>query len=49
VMPMDHDVPMVMTLEVPAGAGKVTGLAMSVEPRAGSKAPTGALVFRVEL
>jgi anti-sigma-K factor RskA len=49
VMPMDHDVPMVMTLEVPPGAGKVTGLAMSVEPRAGSTAPTGALVFRVEL
>lgn len=49
VMPMDHDVPMVMTLEVPPSAGKVTGLAMSVEPRAGSKAPTGALVFRVEL
>ncbi|HEY6222832.1 MAG TPA: anti-sigma factor [Gemmatimonadales bacterium] len=49
VMPMDHDVPMVMTLEVPPGAGKVTGLAMSVEPRAGSTAPTGPLVFRVEL
>lgn len=49
VMPMDHDVPMVMTLEVPPSAGKVTGLAMSVEPRAGSTAPTGALVFRVEL
>jgi anti-sigma-K factor RskA len=49
VMPMDHDVPMLMTLEVPPGAGKVTGLAMSVEPRAGSHAPTGALVFRVEL
>jgi len=49
VMPMDHDVPMVMTLEVPPEAGKVTGLAMSVEPRAGSAAPTSALVFRVEL
>ncbi len=49
VMPMDHDVPMVMTLDVPPEAGKVTGLAMSVEPRAGSTAPTGALVFRVEL
>jgi anti-sigma-K factor RskA len=49
VMPMDRDVPMVMTLEVPPEAGKVTGLAMSVEPRAGSTAPTGALVFRVEL
>ncbi len=49
VMPMDHDVPMVMLLEAPPGEGKVTGLAMSVEPRAGSTAPTGALVFRVEL
>lgn len=49
VMPMDHDVPMVMTLEVPPSAGRVTGLAMSVEPRAGSTIPTGALVFRVEL
>ena len=49
IMPMDRDVPMVMTLEVPREAGKVTGLAMSVEPRAGSTAPTGALVFRVEL
>ena len=49
VMPMEHDVPMLMTLEVPPGVGKVTGLAMSVEPRAGSTTPTGALVFRVEL
>jgi len=49
VMRMDHDVPMVMTLDVPPEAGRVTGLAMSVEPRAGSTAPTGALVFRVEL
>lgn len=49
VMPMDHDVPMVMTFEVPPSAGKVTALAMSVEPRAGSTAPTGALLFRVEL
>ena len=49
VMAMDHDVPMVMTLEVPAGLGKVTGIAMSVEPRAGSTTPTSALLFRADL
>ncbi len=49
VMPMDRDTPMVMTLEVPRGAGSVTGLAMSVEPRTGSVAPTGPLLFRVDL
>lgn len=49
VMPMDRDVPMVMALDVPAGLGHVTGLAMSVEPRAGSAEPTGALLFRVNL
>jgi anti-sigma-K factor RskA len=49
VMPMDHDVPIVMTFEVPRGMGKVTGVAMSVEPRAGSPAPTSALLFRVDL
>lgn len=49
LMPMDSDVPMVMTLAVPPGAGQVTGLAMSVEPRTGSRAPTSALLFRVDL
>ena len=49
VMAMDRDVPMVMTLEAPSGAERVTGLAMSVEPRGGSTTPTGALLFRVEL
>jgi len=49
VMPMDRDVPMVMTLAAPPGAAKVTGLAMSVEPRAGSPTPTSALLFRVDL
>lgn len=49
VMAMDRDTPMVMTLEVPSGLGTVTGLAMSVEPRGGSPAPTGSLVFHVDL
>ena len=49
VMAMDRDVPMVMTLAAPPGVGAVTGLAMSVEPRAGSTAPTSALLFRVDL
>ena len=49
LMPMDRDAPMVMSMEVPPGAGQVTGVAMSVEPRSGSAAPTGALVFRVDL
>lgn len=49
VMPMDHDVPMVMTIDVPPGLQDVTGIAMSVEPRTGSSAPTGALLFRVDL
>lgn len=49
LMPMDRDVPMVMTLQVPPEVGKVTGVAMSVEPRGGSPAPTTNLVFRVDL
>lgn len=49
VMLMDRDTPMVMTMEAPAGAERVTGIAMSVEPRSGSPAPTGTLLFRVAL
>lgn len=49
LMPMDRDTPMVMTMSVPPGMGKVTGVAMSVEPSSGSATPTGALVFRVDL
>jgi len=49
LMPMDSDTPMVMTLEVPPGIGPVTGVAMSVEPRTGSVAPTGPMLFRVDL
>ncbi len=49
VMPMDRDVPMVMTLELPAGVGPVTGVAMSIEPRRGSPAPTSPLLFSAAL
>ena len=49
IMPMDRDVPMVMTLEVPVGVGAVIGVAMSVEPRRGSPAPTSPLLFRAAL
>jgi len=40
---------MLATLVLPADAGQVLGAAMSVEPRDGSPAPTGPVVFRVSL
>jgi len=49
LMLMEHDRPMMAVLEVPAGAGPVTGVAMTIEPRAGSAAPTGPMVFEVKL
>ncbi len=49
VMPMESDAPMIMTLEMPEGAGQVMGAAMSIEPRAGSPAPRGPVLFRVQL
>ncbi|MGH7644849.1 MAG: anti-sigma factor, partial [Gemmatimonadales bacterium] len=49
LMPMDHDQPMMMALEMPAGDGPVTGAAMTIEPRAGSVVPSGPLVFQVKL
>jgi len=48
-MRMDGDAPMVMTLEVPTGIGPVTGVAMSIEPHADAVAPTGPMLFRVDL
>jgi anti-sigma-K factor RskA len=45
VMPMDQDRPMVMALEMPRGATRVMGVAMSIEPRAGSASPSGPVVF----
>lgn len=49
VMPMDRDAPMVMALDMPSGAGKVMGVAMSVEVREGSASPRGPMLFHVEL
>ena len=45
VMPMDQDKPMVMALAIPAADQRVTGAAMSIEPRAGSASPSGPMVF----
>lgn len=49
LMTMDEDYSMVATLEMPEHAGKVTGFAMTVEPRSGSKEPRGPMLFRVKL
>jgi Anti-sigma-K factor rskA len=42
VMPMDEDKPMVMVVEADE---RVLGVAMSIEPRAGSARPSGPVVF----
>jgi anti-sigma-K factor RskA len=47
LMTMDVGHPMIMALEMPRQG--VTGLAMSVEPRGGSPAPQGPMVFHVNL
>ena len=49
VMPMDRDQPMVMGLPLPQAGERVTGAAMSIEPRAGSVSPSGPMVFHVGL
>jgi anti-sigma-K factor RskA len=49
VMPMDRDEPMVMGLSLPRAGERVTGAAMSIEPRAGSASPSGPMVFHLEL
>ncbi len=49
VMPMDRDTPMVIALDMPSGAGKVMGVAMSVEVREGSAEPKGPMLFHVDL
>lgn len=49
LMPMDQPNPMVLAFDMPQGAGKVMGIAMSVEPRAGSIEPRGPMVFHVDL
>jgi anti-sigma-K factor RskA len=49
VMPMDRPAPMVMALDMPPGTARVMGVAMSVEPRAGSVEPKGPMLFHVDL
>lgn len=49
LMAMDHDQPMMMALDMPAGGVQVTGAAMTIEPRAGSVVPGGRVVFQVRL
>ena len=49
VMAMDRDGPMVMGLPLPRTGERVTGGAMSIEPRAGSASPSGPMVFHLEL
>jgi len=49
VMPMDRDQPMVMGLPLPQAGERVTGAAMSIEPRAGSVRPSGPMVFHLDL
>lgn len=49
LMPMMTSDPMTMTLEVPADSARVTGVAMSIEPRDGSAKLSGPVVFRMSL
>jgi anti-sigma-K factor RskA len=49
LMTMDRDESMVMGLTLPQTGERVTGAAMSIEPRAGSATPSGPVVFHLEL
>jgi hypothetical protein len=49
LMPMMTSDPMILTLRLPADSGRVTGVAMSIEPRDGSTKPSGPMVFRLSL
>ncbi len=49
LMPMDHEQPMVMALDMPKGGGRVMGAAMTIEPRVGSQQPKGRVVFHMNL
>jgi anti-sigma-K factor RskA len=49
LMPMDRSGPMVVVLDMPQGVGKVMGVAMSLESRAGSAEPKGPMLFHVDL
>ena len=44
-----EDQPMVMGLPLPRTGERVTGAAMSIEPRGGSASPSGPMVFRLDL
>lgn len=49
LMPMETEAPMVMALDMPRTGGPVLGAAMSIEPRPGSAAPRGPMVFHLVL
>jgi hypothetical protein len=49
LMPMDQSTPMVVALETPRGAGRILGVAMSLEVRQGSAQPKGPMLFHVDL
>jgi anti-sigma-K factor RskA len=49
LMPMDRDESMVLALTAPKEGGQVTGVRMSIEPRAGSVTPQGPMVFQLAL
>jgi len=49
LMVMDQDAPMIMAMDMPSDAGNVMGVAMSVEGKAGSREPSGPMLFRVDL
>jgi anti-sigma-K factor RskA len=46
IMPMDDPAPMTLVLDMPDDTTRVMGAAMSIEPRTGSAAMTGPLVFK---
>ncbi|MGH6693073.1 MAG: anti-sigma factor, partial [Gammaproteobacteria bacterium] len=49
LMPMEHDRPMMTVLELPGDGASVTGVAMTIEPRAGSVVPGDRRVFEASL
>ncbi len=49
MMPMENDAPMVAVAPLPANAGRVMGVAMSIEPRSGSEQPKGPMLFHLNL
>ena len=49
VMAMDSPAPMTLVLDLPDDTTRVTGAAMSVEPRSGSRVMTGPVIFERKL